>query len=254
MQAKNICLTVWILLVLGTLNAQDIIITKDAGRIEAKILEVSQSEIKYRQFSNPEGPACVMAAEEVQSITYANGEVQTFDNQDIQVNKAALPDSQGDQEQQAEAAPKTVVHYGNLTGGKIKRDKNNYYNADGTSVSEAEYLEFIRTQCPVAYDFHINGIMKEKLGKIFCCVSAGFSLASICCLCIVLAGNDNFTLIPSLCFLGGAVGFLVVGIPIWQVGKRQQRFSYEIYNQQCAERLSLNLQSGRNGIGLALRF
>ncbi len=65
----------------GTLHAQDIIITKDAQKIEAKILEVSSSEIKYKKQSNLEGPTFILGVEELNSIIYANGEVQVFNTQ-----------------------------------------------------------------------------------------------------------------------------------------------------------------------------
>ena len=64
----------------GTLHAQDIIITKDAQKIEAKILEVSGSEIKYKKQSNLEGPTFILGVEELNSIIYANGEVQVFED------------------------------------------------------------------------------------------------------------------------------------------------------------------------------
>ncbi len=64
----------------GTLHAQDIIITKDAQKIEAKILEVSGSEIKYKKQSNLEGPTFILGVEDLNSVIYANGEVQVFED------------------------------------------------------------------------------------------------------------------------------------------------------------------------------
>ena len=58
------------------LNAQDIIVTKQSTRIDAKIVEVSNTEIRYKKASNPDGPTFVMPTSEVSSILYANGEVQ----------------------------------------------------------------------------------------------------------------------------------------------------------------------------------
>lgn len=61
--------------------AQDLIITKDAKRIEAKILEVSKSEIKYKDWSYTEGPTFVLDTREITSVVYSNGSVQLFDEQ-----------------------------------------------------------------------------------------------------------------------------------------------------------------------------
>ena len=65
----------------SNLSAQDIIITKDAKKIEAKILEVSSTEIKYKKQSNLEGPTFVVSTSELNTIIYANGEVQLFSKQ-----------------------------------------------------------------------------------------------------------------------------------------------------------------------------
>ena len=60
--------------------AQDIIITTDARKIEAKISEVSKSEIRYKEADNPDGPTFVLGTEDISSIIYANGKV-VFYNQ-----------------------------------------------------------------------------------------------------------------------------------------------------------------------------
>lgn len=60
--------------------SQDIIITRDGQKIEANIVEVDDSQIKYKKFSNPDGPAFVLKNDKIQSIIYKNGELQMFDN------------------------------------------------------------------------------------------------------------------------------------------------------------------------------
>lgn len=65
----------------ASLWAQDLIITKDAKRIEAKIIEVSKSEIKYKDWSYVEGPTFVIDTREITSVVYSNGSVQLFESQ-----------------------------------------------------------------------------------------------------------------------------------------------------------------------------
>lgn len=65
-----------------SLFATDIIILKNSTRIDAVIQEVSQSEVKYKKASNPNGPSFILSTSEIISIVYDNGDVQTFtDNQ-----------------------------------------------------------------------------------------------------------------------------------------------------------------------------
>lgn len=75
--------TVCVCALMATLSifAQDIIVTKDAKKIEAKILEVSKSEIKYKEMDNIEGPTFILEANEISSVIYANGKVVLYDQE-----------------------------------------------------------------------------------------------------------------------------------------------------------------------------
>lgn len=58
--------------------SQDLIVTNDSQKIEAKIIEVSDDAVRYKKFSNQDGPAFVIKTDKIASIIYQNGEVQTF--------------------------------------------------------------------------------------------------------------------------------------------------------------------------------
>lgn len=60
--------------------AQDIIVTKDAKKIDAKILEVSTSEIRYKELDNIDGPTFILRTDEIVTIIYANGKVVIYNN------------------------------------------------------------------------------------------------------------------------------------------------------------------------------
>ncbi|RQW79528.1 MAG: hypothetical protein EHM79_20615, partial [Geobacter sp.] len=58
--------------------SQDKVYKTDNSIIEAKVQEVGSSDIKYRKFSNPEGPVYVVRKEEVSMIVYENGEKEIY--------------------------------------------------------------------------------------------------------------------------------------------------------------------------------
>lgn len=62
-------------------SAQDIIITADAQKIEAKITEVSKTEIRYKEKDNLDGPTFVLETNDIHSILYANGKVVLYNQQ-----------------------------------------------------------------------------------------------------------------------------------------------------------------------------
>lgn len=62
-------------------NALDIIVTKDSERIDAKIIEVTDTEVSYKRTDYKEGPTFVLKTSDISSIIYSNGAVQTFASQ-----------------------------------------------------------------------------------------------------------------------------------------------------------------------------
>jgi len=60
------------------MNAQDIILTRDGRKIEAKVEEVGIEVVKYKRFANQTGPAYLIKKSEVSSILYENGDFDVF--------------------------------------------------------------------------------------------------------------------------------------------------------------------------------
>jgi hypothetical protein len=56
----------------------DLIIKRDSSRIEALILEVDEQMIRYKKYSDQEGPTFSLSKKEIASIVYGNGEVEKF--------------------------------------------------------------------------------------------------------------------------------------------------------------------------------
>ncbi len=103
--------------------AQDIIVTNKAQKIDAKILEVTSSEIRYKELDNLDGPTFILRIDEINSIIYANGKVVLCNQQ--QSNEIS------EKQKSAEATAKAnalaglfentgnVVQKGNPTGLRI---------------------------------------------------------------------------------------------------------------------------------------
>lgn len=61
-----------------TTKAQDIIVRTDSSRIQAKVSEVSGSEVRYKRFDNPNGPTYTVSTADVARIIYQNGTSDVF--------------------------------------------------------------------------------------------------------------------------------------------------------------------------------
>ena len=75
---KFLIFTVVFLLVgICFVSAQDLIILKDGSIIEAKVVEISPTEIRYKRFDHLDGPTIVMATDKILSVRYEDGRVET---------------------------------------------------------------------------------------------------------------------------------------------------------------------------------
>jgi len=69
-----ICLTT----LMYTCFAQDIILTTESKKIEAKVTEVNADDIRYKNFDNLNGPVYTLSKYDISAIFYENGIVETF--------------------------------------------------------------------------------------------------------------------------------------------------------------------------------
>ena len=58
--------------------AQDTIVKRNNEKIIAKVLEVNQQEVKYKQFTFQDGPTYIVSKSEIKSIRYSNGSKEVF--------------------------------------------------------------------------------------------------------------------------------------------------------------------------------
>ena len=75
---KIIFLTLFIISSLNICNGQDVIVKTTGENIQAKVLEIGLTEIRYLHFDNPTGPTYVILKSEVSLIKYANGTRDNF--------------------------------------------------------------------------------------------------------------------------------------------------------------------------------
>ena len=68
-------MTIW---PVNTAYAQDVIVKKDGSTILSNVLEINETNIRYKRFSNQGGPIYTINKSEIMSINYENGEKDDF--------------------------------------------------------------------------------------------------------------------------------------------------------------------------------
>lgn len=76
------------ILISFTLKAQDVIVKTNKEEIKANVLEVGESEIKYKKFDHLDGPTYNVKKDEVFMILYKNGKRETFESSTPEVKRA----------------------------------------------------------------------------------------------------------------------------------------------------------------------
>ena len=252
--------------------AQDIIVTTFNERIDAKITEVSETEVKYKQMDNLDGPTFVISTNKIASVIYKNGSVQTFKqaNQTLVSQNNTQPQNtvtllEGD------AAPAFQP------GIEIKKDNDDFYWLGNYRMEEKVYFDYIQKNCQDAWESYKKGRTLFRAGWGLFGAGSGLFL---CGIGLLSAGNwgvytvkynkntgqiidTSLTETELACFQAGAVLFsfgsasLSASVPLLVIGAIKKNNSHEVYNESCAAKqtpLTLNLQAGTNGIGLALNF
>ncbi|MGN1240361.1 MAG: hypothetical protein ACI4TV_05760 [Paludibacteraceae bacterium] len=199
--------------------AQDIIITRDAQRVECKVMEVSSAEVRYKAWGNIDGPTFVLFTSEISSILFENGMVKTF-------NTPA-----------ATTTPNNATTNSNspMVSTSMPVSPIAYNSPDYQSILQAE---------------HAYGKKLLDIGAGIMCIGIIFPVGLG-----TLLGGGPFELSISFMAIGSAC--IAVGVPLIAVGAVKKNKSYLAYNmpmQPAGYALTLNLQSSANGLGLALHF
>lgn len=95
---KQLVLAAALLCAASAAEAQDMIVKRNAQaeEIPAKVLEVGEDQIRYRKFSNPDGPIYTISRSEVFFIRYENGEKEVITAYDAPAAPQTADDNSSD--------------------------------------------------------------------------------------------------------------------------------------------------------------
>lgn len=255
----------------GLIFAQDIIVTKQSEKIEAKITDVEQDQIKYKKFSYQDGPTYTIKKSEIASIIYQNGDVETFANVEKQQNNTG---NYGASQKFGEFVSGYCTHVSirsrALLGG-------NYANYDGyvigekiDGLSDMEIENKIRSGELIYFqDMDFKNYLEKydteayyKLKQGHACTVSAYILTCVAAagagamLGILMGGGSSMAIV---CCGAPALGIGLISIPLWISGSRicNSRVP-EIYNNNNLRKnttsLGLNVGVTGNGVGFRLNF
>jgi len=198
-------------------------VTKDSRRIEAKVTEVNVNDVKYKMFTNQDGPTYTLLKSDIASILYQNGNVDTFVG-------ATSPAP-------ASASSKAQLMY-----------KNGVWQ-DGVRLQPFKVKMVMEDNHEALYAYK-NG---QTLGMIGIILSGGGGALIGINLGIAMA--DGFPE-PALWIVGGSS--IAAGLVLAFIGDSKIKNSVSIYNSKLKSYAEvpyqINFGFTQTGVGLTMRF
>ena len=187
-------LQIFIFMTLSTL-AQDIITKKDGTKLITKILEVSPTEVKYKKYSNQDGPTFILPTKDIFLVTYQNGETETFTTQtETQQRPKAVP-----QAKQTSLTSFSIPKYRDIRDLYSLRDYTQHYN-DKYSPGWCGFASFV-----------IPGLgqaIENEWGR-----AVGFFLGNVACNSLIYYNAQKMNYTDDY-YQAELVAFLVTGIAL----------------------------------------
>ena len=223
--------------------AQDIIVTKDSKRIEAKVTEINADDIKYKLFDNQDGPVYSLLKSNIVTIIYQNGMVEIFEQETATATTTVTTAPAV----RSRTAPTVVAAQSTST-----------YNPAQRRLTTAETLLAMQVNYPRLYSQWRSGQRMKGVGWGLTGVGIG---SLICGIAIVVDGTDNgdeeqevagaVIATAGVCLITGGVTVLAIG-----AGKRRRAisaFNNQYYSlEQSAPQFQFNVYPNR--VGLAYVF
>ncbi|CEN52518.1 conserved exported hypothetical protein [Capnocytophaga canimorsus] len=211
-------------------NAQDIITTKKGEDIQAKVLEITLKEIKYKKFDNPNSPVYTLLKSDVLLVRYENGSKDIFQEEDSSKNKNSIP---------------------NLIN---MADRRYYINGNRVSLSELRRVIYKDSQAKAIWQ-KSQGLM---VGYAVCSIaSVGFSLYGISDLLgkIEKQNKGEYSADTNWTPFIVAAGLLVPSIVFYNLSYKAKVDAIETYNRNLQEKkVTFSTFIDANGVGVSLRF
>ena len=239
----------------AALFGQDIIVTKDAKKIDAKVLKIDDIEIKYTDFDTPDGVIYRLLKSEIASIIYQNGNVEVFNDAEVQVYELT------ELEEEPVAMPQ---------GNGVSILLSDFKNMDDDDIDDF----FARNVGGDIYEKFHSGMRKSIKGKkLFVpgiiLIGGGLASAATGVILGIFPSRYEMITMPiaaTMSYLGEAAflvgnGLVIASIPLRAVGgarKESAKNDYidQYYPQAFSKKIqpALNFGLTTNGVGFTVNF
>ncbi|MEE0911679.1 MAG: hypothetical protein U0L67_04455 [Paludibacteraceae bacterium] len=221
-------------------GAVDVMITKDNRTIRGEVVEITDTEVKYRK----EGSSVRFSTlkENFNLIVLQNGEVINF-----------VSPATDDSELTSSSSLQLDSIY------RVRRGAVSHFFQGENRISRREYEQITKAFCPDAYQMYAEGRRLYRSSKIVMGLSLG-TLGVGMIVGLVYSGMErgNYSVAVPVSITAVGVIELCASAGMRQKGLKLEAESMELFNQRCLKETSAAVVPAivvsDLGLGLALRF
>jgi hypothetical protein len=221
-------------------GAVDVMITKDNRTIRGEMVEITDTEVKYRK----EGSSVLFSTlkENFNLIVLQNGEVINF------VSPAT---------EDSELTSSSSFQLDSIY--RVRRGAVSHFFQGENRISRREYEQITKAFCPDAYQMYAEGRRLYRSSKIVMGLSLG-TLGVGMIVGLVYSGMErgNYSVAVPVSITAVGVIELCASAGMRQKGLKLEAESMELFNQRCLKETSAAVVPAivvsDLGLGLALRF
>ncbi len=221
-------------------RAVDVMITKDNRTIRGEVVEITDTEVKYRK----EGSSVLFSTlkENFNLIVLQNGEVINF-----------VSPATDDSELTSSSSLQLDSIY------RVRRGAVSHFFLGENRISRREYEQITKVFCPDAYQMYAEGRRLYRSSKIVMGLSLG-TLGVGMIVGLVYSGMEhgNYSVAVPVSITAVGIIELCASAGMRQKGLKLEAESMELFNQRCLKESSAAVVPAivvsDLGLGLALRF
>ena len=235
---KILFTTVTALLFGVSVYAQDVITKRNGDEIMARVLEITQNEIKYKKFDNQTGPTFTLSISDIFMIRYENGTKDVFGT----ATATQKPVSQNQNyDRNVTTNQNAQVAY-----------KPNFFN-----MSDREQAQFLEINDPELYRKFHSGMVLRGVGKGLSIPGwILFGLGGVATI-VGIVDEDEELIVNGATVIGGGFGFLIPswifsGIGNGLKNSAREEYRYRYLGENHKGYFKINLYG--NAVGLAYVF
>ena len=193
--------------VVFNLSAQDIIVKRNGDELQCRILEVSKNEVKYKRWTNQDGPAFSEKKSNIFMIKYENGEKDMIAHSSPTSEPSAISTNVNDVDsyEHIYEEPTPISHNylkyttkGKRESGLIKWG-NMLPEEQAKSMLNHDWLDFKKAR------------KESRAGKILTWVGGSMVVASISVVPVYIRRRAEELIIPMAGFAGLAISTIIIG-------------------------------------------